>query len=105
MEFNYLKESKNEMSIINTTDLLKTEKSRIIKEILDTETKYVNDLKILQDKYGDEILNSKIINEKEFKIIFSSKGLIPINEIFILEKLKKFWGNFFKYNNNKNNNN
>ncbi len=76
-------------------DFLSSDKSRIINEIIETEDKYVSDLKNLQEKYGDPILNSKLIGDKEFKLIFSSKSLIAINEIFLLEKLKAFWSKFY----------
>ncbi len=73
-------------------DFLKTDKSRIINEIIQTETNYVQDLQKLQVVYGEPILQSKLIQEKELKFIFSSKSLVPINEI-LLERLQKYWGN------------
>jgi ribosomal protein RSM22 (predicted rRNA methylase) len=74
-----------------STEFLKSEKSRIINEIIETEEKYISDLKILQNDYGEAIKNLKVLKEKEFKLIFSSKSLIPVNEMFLLEKLRIFW--------------
>jgi hypothetical protein len=76
-------------------DFLKTDKSRIINEIIQTETNYVLDLQKLQTVYGEPILQSKLFIEKEYKFIFSSKSLVPINEI-LLERLQKYWGKIKK---------
>jgi hypothetical protein len=75
---------------MSTEDFLKTDKSRIINEILQTETNYVADLQKMLQVYGDGIQQSKHINDKEFKFIFSAKGLVPVNEI-LLERLQGFW--------------
>ena len=72
-------------------EFLKTDKSRIINEIIMTETNYVTDLQKLQQLYYEPMSQTKFIQEKDMKFIFSSKNLVPVNEI-LLDHLKKFWG-------------
>jgi hypothetical protein len=79
---------------MSNEDFLKSDKSRIINEIIQTETNYVTDLQKLQTLYFEALSQTKFIPEKDLKFIFSSKSLIPINEI-LLDHLKKFWGKYF----------
>jgi hypothetical protein len=78
-------------------EFLNLEQTKIIKEILTTERKYVEDLKKLQDVYEKQLKENKLFEEKDIKLLFSSSILLNYNNYF-LTKLEEYYSkNIYKF--------